>query len=156
MSDILAVAARSNGASLEWYDKSTGRTVFFMAAGTGPQMCAVFTATLAQINAGLAFIPADANRTILPIGFGFTVTGAFATLTDIRLSDTAASPVDIMTLAQAQATNGAVITTTSTGVTLGAGFRVALTAGKGVQIRQTGTAGTGGTSISGIVEFLLV
>jgi len=164
MSDILGVHARPNPVTdvAEFYDTATKRTVLPLSilgqtpASPVPVLLVPFTATLAQINAGYTFIPADANRNIFPIRFRFTVTGNFATLTDIRLSDTNGTPVDIVTLVQANATNGNVVTDAGgTGITIGAGFGATLTAGKGVQIRQTGSAGTGGTSVSGFFEFIL-
>ena len=155
MSDILGVSARFNGSALEFYDKATGRTVSILDAAFGPQFSVPFTATLAQINAGMAILADDPNRTILPVGIFLKVTGSFSSLTDIRLSDNAASPVDIVTFAQAQLTNGTAFGLTSTGVTIGAGFGVKLTAGKGVNIRQTGSAGTVGTSVFGILHYIL-
>lgn len=157
MSDILGVGARSNASALEHFDKATGRTVFVLDAAFGPVHAVYFTATLAQINAGYTAIAADANRKIVPVGARIKCNGSFTTLTDIRLSDTAASPVDILTLNQAQATSGAIASDQGgTGVTVGAGFGAALTSGKGVQIRQTGSAGAGGTSVEGLLLYLLV
>jgi len=152
------VASGATGTAIEYYDRSTGRTVHFLDVISGPQteMAFVFSATLAQINAGLVIMADDPFRTIIPVGFRLLVTGAFTTLTDVRLSDTAGSPVDIVTIAQAQLTNGAVFGTGSaTGVTFGAGFAAPVTAGKGIQIRKTGSSGAGGTSISGVVHFIL-
>src|SRR3954466_2088818 len=78
--------------------------------------------TLAQLNAGFVLIPPDASKTIIVVDVLVVTTGIFAGLTDIRISDTAASPIDIITIAQAQATNGARFTDAGgTGVTFGAG-----------------------------------
>jgi hypothetical protein len=160
MSDLFTVKSRLGATTpcIEYADKGTGRTVDFIdalgAAQSGKHL--VFTATLAQINAGYIFLPADPARNIIPIGFRLVVTGNFATLTDVRLSDTNGTPVDIVTIVQAQLTTGSIFGTGSaTGVTFGAGFQAALTAGAGVQIRSTGTAGTGGTSISGLFSYIL-
>ncbi len=160
MSDILTVKSRVGATTpcIEYADKATGRTVDFVDAlgAAQTEKGILFTATLTQINAGLIFLPGDPNRTIIPVGFRLLVTGNFATLTDIRLSDTNGTPVDIVTILQAQLTTGAIFGTgTAAGVTFGAGFGAPLTAGAGVQIRQTGSAGTGGTSVSGIFHYVL-
>lgn len=145
MSDILAVGSRSNGSALEFYDKSTGRTLATFGAAVAPIHAAYFTATLAQLNAGFTIAADDANKQFVVVGFTLIATGAFTTLTDVRLSDS--SNVDIATFAQAQLTNGAVLMPGSAGVTLGS-YGVALTAGKGLVLRKTGSAGAGGTSIT--------
>ncbi len=106
-----------------------------------------FTVTLAELNAGKVLIPAVAGRVLKPVDFFIRFNGAFTTATDIRLSDTADSPVDIVTIAIAQATNGAVHTRSKGTNTLGAGFLANLTAGKGIQIRKTGSDAEGGTDI---------
>jgi hypothetical protein len=154
MSELLSVGARRNGALIEFYDTATGRTLDFSGASPGNHKLAVSTlATLAQINAGLVIIPDDPNRTVLPIGFRLKFTGTFTTLTDIRLSDTAG--VDIVTVAQANCSDGNVVGAGGSTGTFGS-FGVALTPGKGVQIRKTGASGLGGTSVAIIFEYILV
>jgi hypothetical protein len=160
MSDNLTVSTRPGATTpcMEWKDKNTGRTVFFVDAISAPQpkYTVIVTATLAQINAGLVIVPADPLRTITPTGFRLLITGNFATGTDVRLSDTNGTPVDIVTVLTAELTNGAIIGTGGgTGITYGAGFAAPLTAGAGVQIRDTGTAMTGGTSIQVMFDFIL-
>jgi hypothetical protein len=113
----------------------------------------VTTATLAQINAGLTLVPAVASVTLKPVGYLVIPNGSFAALTDIRLSDTADTPVDILTIAQAQAGDGVVHTVGVGTHTRGAGFAVDLTEGKGIQIRKTGSAGTTATDALVIVWF---
>jgi hypothetical protein len=113
------------------------------------------TVTLAQINAGFTLVAAVAGQTLTPVGFRVKCTGAFAALTDIRLSDTNSSPVDIATIAQAQATDGAIFTENgASGLTFGAGFGAALTAAKGIQIRKTGSTGTTATGCDVIVFYI--
>lgn len=104
--------------------------------------------TLAEVNAGKTIIAAVAGKTIIVWYFRALSTGAFAALTDIRLSDTAGTPVDVATLAQAQLTNGAILTSHGgTGVTIGT-LGAALTAAAGLQVRKTGSTATTATSIT--------
>jgi hypothetical protein len=110
---------------------------------------------LADVNAGYTVVPANPSRTLRPIGFFIRVNGAWTTGTDVRISDTAASPVDIVTFAQANLTNANTFTGASqTGQTLGAGFLVPLTAGKGIQFRSTGSAMAAGTSIDYRIDYI--
>lgn len=104
------------------------------------------TATRAQINAGLAIVAAIPGATITPIAYTMTCIGAFGALTDIRISTSDASPVDIFTVAQADLTDGSKHGTVSSTTTLGAGFAVAGTKGKGINIRKTGSTATTATS----------
>lgn len=109
-------------------------------------LCKEATVTLAQLNAGYTIVPEVGGRTYVPVGFYVKFNGTFLTATDIRLSDTNSSPVDIVTIAIAQAGTGVTHMEglgTNTLGTLYAG----LTAGKGIQIRKTGSAATGGTNI---------
>ena len=105
------------------------------------------TVTLAQLNAGFTFLPAAGGVTIKVVGYYMKCTGAFTTATDIRISDTTGTPVDVVTLAIAGATSGAVITEAlTTNITLGT-FGAPLTASQGLQLRKTGSSAAGGTSI---------
>jgi len=105
------------------------------------------TATLAQINAGQTILTAVTGRTVRVIGVYFKVTGGFTTCTDVRLSDTNSSPVDVVTIAVAGLTTGNRIGDfTVTNVTWGS-FLAQLTADKGLQLRHTGSACAAGTSI---------
>lgn len=117
---------------------------------------AVKTVTLAQLNAGYTIVPAYGAVRHRVVNFVMLLNGTFLTSTDIRLSDTAATPVDIATLAIAQAVDNAQLTPDSTGITLNAGWAAKLTAGKGIQLRQTGAAATGGTDILISVEYEVV
>lgn len=121
---------------------------------TGPQKVYVqrFSATLAEINAGKTIKPIRPGQLVV-LDFMLRVTGGFATAVDVRLSDLSSGPVDIATIAIAQMTNGAKHTPESANVTLGAGFDAPLTPPVGLQIRKTGSAATGGTSVSGWIMY---
>jgi hypothetical protein len=150
MSDILGVGTRLNGSALEYYDKSTGRTLATFNSAVAPIHAAYFTATLAQINATYVIAADDPNKQYVPVGFYLQSVGAFTGLTDLRLSDS--SNVDIVTVLQAQLTNGALFGPNGgTGVTIGAGFAAPLTAGKGLVLRKTGGTAAGGTSVTGVL-----
>jgi hypothetical protein len=72
--------------------------------------------------------------------------GAWAVCTDIRVGDTAGTPVDVLTVAVAQATDGAVHSEDAGTNTLGA-FGIDLTVGKGIQVYKTGSTATTGTTV---------
>jgi hypothetical protein len=114
------------------------------------------TVTLAQLNAGHAILPDVPGRVIKPLGFFIQFNGAFTTADDIRLSDTAGSPVDIVTIAIAQAGNGVSHSHAHGTNTRGAGFLANLTAGKGIQIRKTGSTAAGGTDIKVQISYRIV
>ena len=57
------------------------------------------------------------------------------------------TPINVVTLAVAALTDGAIIVPGTANTTPGAGFTGPLTMGKGVQIVKNGSAGTGGTSL---------
>lgn len=119
---------------------------------------ASFTATLAEINAGKTLLAPKPNLNFTVVGMKVRVTGAFTTLTDIRLSDidsAGATAADIFTIAQAQLTNGAIHSDVNGTNTVGAGFMAALGANKGVQIRKTGSTGAGGTSVRVELQYLI-
>lgn len=115
-----------------------------------------FTATLAEINAGKTIVSGINGKQLVPVGFLTDTNGTFTTLTDVRLSDTASTPVDILTIAAAQLSDGDRHTVDSGTHTEGAGFLAALTVSKGIQIRKTGSDGAGGTDISGFVLYVVV
>lgn len=83
-----------------------------------------------------------AGRTITVLDWTITALGGAATTgTAVTLSDTAASPVLIATVAVAALTENAVVNpSTATHVTNGAaGIGLGLTADKGITVEQTGT-----------------
>jgi len=118
---------------------------------------AVVTASLAEINAGKILIPLVAGKTISVMSYLMEVTGAFATVTDIRIQDSNGTPVIVTTALTAALTNGAKIGSYGAvaNVTNGAGFAAAATAAKNIVVAATGTAMTGGTSIRFILTYTL-
>ena len=113
-------------------------------------------ATLAQINAGLVLIPGVAGRKLQITSYIARVAGAFATGTAVVLESTNATPVLVSTLAEAGLTNGAVLLPASANTTLGAGFGVPLGSGDGLQVVNSGSAQTGGTSITFTIDYNLI
>lgn len=123
--------------------------------------------TLAQIKAGTAVIvPAITGKKVRVFDFDLLFAGAAATATTIRLSDTNSSPVDVAVVPVALAADASRLTRigtiTSIGGVNGAGANslviqnlgVALTAGKGVQIRDvTANTLTGTTGVTGWIAF---
>lgn len=114
---------------------------------------ATIVATLAQINAGAVLLPGTAGKSIQVLDVTQLVSGAFATGTAVVLESTDASPVVVESTAVAALTNGAVVLKSTSGVTLGAGFAVKLNAGVGLQVAETGSAMTGGTSITFVITY---
>lgn len=113
---------------------------------------ASFTATLAQINAGLILIPGVAGKKITISNVIARVVGAFATGTSVEL-ESSTTAVAVETIAEAALTNGAVLFPTSANVTLGAGFAAALPVGEGVSVANNGSAQTAGTSITYTITY---
>lgn len=104
-----------------------------------------FTVTQAQVNAGLTLIPALAGKAITVTNYSMQTTGTFATGTAVVLEDTNGSPVVVTTVVTADLGN--VNFPGAAGNTLGVGFGVPLTSGKGLQIVKTGSSFTGGTAV---------
>lgn len=123
-----------------------------VANGSGVKNVSV-VATLAQINAGLVLIPGVTGKKVTVTNYIARVIGAFATGTAVILESTNASPVLVTTLAEAGLTNGAVLLPASANTTLGAGFAAALGSGDGLQVVNSGSAQTGGTSITFDIEY---
>lgn len=121
------------------------------------QQVAINTVLIAESNAagGKIIIPGVVGKTITVLDFTCVVTGAYTTNTALLLEDSNGTPVVAGTLAQAQLTNGAVLQPGATGVTLGAGFGVPLTSGKGLVVANSGTAAAGGTSTKWIVSYTI-
>lgn len=149
----LNIGSRINAGNLEFYDdtSATKATVFSLKTGgiMNPVQSISVVATTAQINAGLTFLAAQAGITLTVVGVLLLCAGNAAGATDIRISDTNASPVDVVTATVAAATTGASLSTeaTTSGLTVGT-FCAALTASKGLQIRKTGSTLTGTTSVT--------
>jgi hypothetical protein len=105
------------------------------------------TVTLAQANAGYTLLPALAGVRYDILDYTILSNGNFAAVTDYKIQDTADTPINVVTLAVAALTDGAIIVPGTANTTPGAGFTGPLTMGKGVQIVKNGSAGTGGTSL---------
>ncbi len=98
-------------------------------------------ATVAQVNAGLTIVDAEAGRTNRVVWFHLrAIGGAASAVTTVDLKDTAGTPITIATVAQTNLTENTLLIPTSTGVTLGAGWNADLTAEKGIQLTKTGSA----------------
>lgn len=143
MSNVPTYGRQGDGAILH---KGGGKNVFSVQG----------TATLAEVNASKVLVAATPGQTIRPIGGRLKFNGAFGAMTALVLQDTAGS-VTIISIAQAQAADGAVFDfrNTITGQTIGAGFAAALTAGLGIQIAKTGSSATGGTSVEYIIDYVV-
>lgn len=116
---------------------------------------AIVSATVAEINAvgGKVVIAGVANRAIIVTGLDLIVTGAAGGATAIVLQSNNATPVLVVTVPVAAATDGAVVTPFTTSVTRGAGFRVAVGAGDGIVIAKTGSTLTGTTAVAIKVDY---
>lgn len=107
--------------------------------------------TMAEFAAGKALLAAHpkVNPRVISIRTNVRVADA-AGLTTAIFRTTDASPVAILTLAVAQMTNGAILTSDGeTGTTIGAGFNAAL--GLGVGINAIGASASG----TGIVDYII-
>lgn len=102
-----------------------------------------FWITLAELNAGKVLVPGHNGVQYRVVDFVVNPIAAVGAVTDVRIGDTAGTPIVAATLAQAQLTAGVNLRPGDTGVTLGNGYWYALTVGKGIQVYQTGTAATG-------------
>jgi hypothetical protein len=122
--------------------------------------CVLNGITPAQLN-GIApltvfpLINAGHTRQLRLINYRIVVNGAdVGGSTDIRISTTDATPVDLVTVVVAGLTNGSRISgTTSTNVTYGAKFANKLNQGAGINLRKTGATATGAFTIDILLEF---
>ena len=111
-----------------------------------------FTATLAEINAGKVIAPKMAGFHYMPVGFYFVPNGAGAAATDVRISTTDGTPVDVATIPTASVTSGAKISQHLAAAVLGAGWLAEGNENQGLQIRKTGSDMTTLTSVTGYVD----
>lgn len=123
-------------------DTREGRGVFEAEFQIGTDA----STALSAVNSGATLIPDSqvprgCRVYVTDVEFKFNGT-AFATSTDIRISDTAATPVDFATVAIAN--TGSFQRLGGANVTAGAGIANGGTVGRGLRIRQTGTAATAG------------
>jgi|SRR5579872_313034 len=125
------------------------------AISANASLSVTVTATIAQINAGLTLVAGVAGRTITVTNFYMMAHGNFTTATDVRISDTASSPVDVVTVVVADFQDTNIVTPAGgTGITVGT-FAAPLTAGKGLQLRKTGSSITVATSATVTVQYSL-
>lgn len=117
-------------------------------------LSALVTATLAEINAGKVLIPAVSGKVITVVDYKASVLGNFATTTAVLVQDSAAGTV-IATNAVAALTTGNILNEKTTNVTMGAGYLTLLTAGRGVSVANSGSAATGGTSITFRILYII-
>lgn len=115
-----------------------------------------FTATLNEIIAGTQILDKIPGFKYVVHDFLLIFAGNAATAIDIRLSSNNATPVDIVTVAVANAGDGDKRAPADATAVLGAGFNAELGSGDGVQIRETGNTLTGTTSVTGWIEYQLV
>ena len=109
--------------------------------------------TLAEVNAGYTFLAGASGRAITVVhALVQALGGAVGTCTDVRISDTTGSPVDVTITPRANLTEGTVTDETIVGVTLGT-FGTALASGKGLQVLKTGTACDTATSFFVLVDY---
>lgn len=114
------------------------------------------TATLAEINAGKTLVAGVSGKTIKVISYTARVSGNFATTTSVDIQSSNATPVKVGVLAVAALTTGAVLTSApSSNTTLGAGFSVPVGSGDGIVVANTGSAATGGTSITFTINYVI-
>lgn len=106
------------------------------------------SATLAEINAGKVLIAGVAGQKITVVDYAARVTGNFAAGTAIILESNNGTPVLVTTLAEAGLTDGALLRPSSANTTLGAGYSAPLGTGDGLQVVNSGSAQTTGTSVS--------
>ena len=115
--------------------------------------------TLAQLNAGYELVPAVAGKQILVTEYWFRGIGSdAAAATDVRIQDSAGSPVVVVTALIAALASNAEVSSFSkiANVTKGAGWLTALTAGKALNLVKTGSTMTGPTSFEVLVRYKLV
>ena len=136
--------------------------VFVLPMGTlvngslgGGVMWARITATLAQINAGTTILPAVTGRKLYLQDFTAMPNGSFGTGTAIVLEDSTTG-TDYVSIAQAQATDNALLKPGITGVTLGAAFGDGGASGEGLKITKTGSAFDTATDLALNLLFIYV
>jgi hypothetical protein len=159
----LGLQAHGQGANIgiELLGKGTGPLIWNgqqLADSAGAREGLVYSVEasvpIASVNAGLTLVPAVTGRTLKVVHvLEQAVGGTVGTCTDIRISDTNSSPVDVTTTVAASLVSGTILDEANAGVTVDAGFGVPLTAGKGLQIRSTGSACVTATSVFVIVLY---
>lgn len=108
----------------------------------------VVTATLAEINAGHVLLTGVSGKTIYVFNVIASVSGNFATGTDVRLQDEQGSPVEVLRLETAALTDQAILRAGDNNTLIQIGMVTGITAGDDLLVEKTGSAFTGGTSIT--------
>lgn len=108
----------------------------------------VVTVTLAEINADHELLTGVAGKKIHIFNVIASVSGNFATGTDVRLQDEQGSPIEVLRLETAGLTDQAIIRAGDSNTLIQIGMVTGLTTGDGLVVSKTGSAYTGGTSIT--------
>jgi len=104
--------------------------------------------TPAQINAGEYIISPGHYQKLIPTWFFMRVNSAsIGALTALKVGTDESTPVEILSVPQANLTSGTIWIPGSSNLTLGAGFMAALTQGAGVKIYKTGSDATGAFTV---------
>lgn len=117
---------------------------------------ALVSATLAEINAGKTMVSVRPGYQIQLTGLKAFVTGAFTTLTDIRLSSDETVQTDYWTIVTAQLGDAVKHSETTGTNTLAAAFWSPLAANASLVLRKTGSDAAGGTKIDFIIDYLII
>lgn len=112
------------------------------------------TATISEINAGKTLIAAVTGKKIQVTNISVLVQGAFGAVTSVEIEDESA--VEVISYAQAQLTDGAILAPDSTGVTLKAGFGAPLTVAEALVVTKTGSDITTATDAVFTISYVLV
>lgn len=108
----------------------------------------VVTATLAEINAGHELLTGVAGKKIHVFNIIASVSGNFATGTDVRIQDEQGSPVEVCRFETAALTDQAIIRAGDNNTLIQIGMVTGITTADGLQVAKTGANFTGGTSIT--------
>jgi hypothetical protein len=111
------------------------------------------TVLLAEVNAGKVLVAVPTGKKAIVTNFVARCNGAFAVGTSI---DLLVGATNVASIAQAQATNGAILIPGSAGVTLGAGFGIAGASGDDITVGKTGSSFTTATDIKYTVSYYLI
>lgn len=139
------------------YNTVTGALTFYNTTNSGTstlsgvEQVLVTSSTIAEVNAGTTILAGVTGRTYTVTGVVLiAIGGTVGTCTDVRISSTAGSPVDIATGAAASLTQNTLFTDTSRD----AGLAAAGVSGEGIQIRKTGGSCDTATSVISIVRYI--
>ena len=108
----------------------------------------VVTATLAEINAGHELLTGVSGKKIHVFNIIASVSGTFATGTDVRIQDEQGTPVEVCRFEVAGLTDQAIIRAGDSNTLIQIGMVTGITTADGLQVGKTGSNFTGGTSIT--------